>query len=64
MIPDSLIDRLDAAPDPVQEGVAICGEQLAELATIPGVSGANIMASTDLSMVSTAIAAAKLDPRQ
>ena len=63
MIPDSLIDRLESASDPVQEGLAICSEQLAELATIPGIDGANIMASTDLSLVPTAIAAAKLDGR-
>ena len=63
MIPDSLLNRLEASADPVQEGLAICSEQLAELATIPGVDGANIMASTDLSMIPAAITAAKLDGR-
>jgi len=63
MVPDSLVKRLTESPDPKQEGVAICAEQLAALATIPGVSGANIMASTDLSMVSAAIAAANLEGR-
>ena len=63
MIPDSLVNRLETSADPLQEGVAICSEQLAELATIPGVSGANIMASTDLSMIPTAIAAANLPGR-
>ena len=62
-IPDSLVERLAQSPDPKREGIAICSEQLAELATIPGVSGANIMASTDLSMVPAAIAAANLDRR-
>jgi methylenetetrahydrofolate reductase (NADPH) len=62
-IPDSLVERLAQSPDPKQEGVAICAEQLAELATIPGVSGANIMASTDLSMIPAAITAANLDGR-
>lgn len=61
MIPDSLIDRLKEASDPLKEGVLICSEQLAELATIPGVSGANIMASTDLTLIPSAIAAANLD---
>jgi len=63
MIPDSLVDRLEASSDPLMEGVAICSEQLAELSTIPGIDGANIMASTDLSMIPAAIAAAKLDGR-
>ena len=63
MIPDTLIDRLRESADPVQEGVAICSEQLAELATIPGVDGANIMASTDLSLVPEAVAAANLEGR-
>jgi methylenetetrahydrofolate reductase (NADPH) len=61
MIPDSLIDRLKEASDPLKEGVLICSEQLAELATIPGVSGVNIMASTDLTLIPSAIAAANLD---
>ncbi len=60
MIPDAVIERLEASADPLQEGVAICAEQLAELATIPGISGANIMASTDLSLIPSAIAAAGL----
>jgi len=60
MIPDSLIERLEAATDPVQEGVSICAEQIAALKTIPGVGGANIMASTDLSLIPAAIAAADL----
>jgi methylenetetrahydrofolate reductase (NADPH) len=60
MIPDSIISRLEASADPLREGVAICSEQLAELATIPGVTGANIMASTDLSLIPAAIAEAGL----
>ncbi len=63
MIPDSLVNRLQKSADPLQEGVAICSEQLAELATIPGIDGANIMASTDLSLVAEAVSAAKLEGR-
>jgi len=62
-IPDSMVKRLAESSDPKKEGVAICADQLAELATIPGVSGANIMASTDLSMVPAVIAAANLEGR-
>ena len=63
MIPDSLVSRLEKSADPLREGVAICSEQLAELATIPGINGANIMASTDLSLLPEAVSAAKLEGR-
>lgn len=59
-IPDSLIKRLQTATDAEKEGITICAEQLQELSTIPGIDGANIIASTDLSMVPAAIASAKL----
>lgn len=62
-IPDSIVKRLEESPDPKKEGVAICAEQLAELSAIPGIVGANIMASTDLSMIPEAITAANLDGR-
>lgn len=58
LIPDDLIQRLESARDPREEGVAICAEQLSQLARIPGISGANIMATTDLSLIPEAIAAA------
>ena len=61
VIPDSVLERLAVASSPREEGIAICAEQLAQFATIPGISGANIMASTDLAMIPAAIAAANLD---
>jgi methylenetetrahydrofolate reductase (NADPH) len=61
MIPDSIIHRLENARDPGKEGLDICAEQLAQLARMPGVSGANIMATTDLAMIPQAIEAADLD---
>jgi methylenetetrahydrofolate reductase (NADPH) len=61
LIPDALIERLDKATNPRQEGLTICAEQLSALARIPGVSGANIMATTDLSLIPEAINAADLD---
>ncbi len=60
LIPDSVVQRLDKAGDPRAEGLAICAEQLTQLAAIPGVSGANIIASTDLGMIPEAIDAADL----
>jgi 5,10-methylenetetrahydrofolate reductase len=58
LIPDSVIEQLDNANDPRKEGLAICAEQLSELAQIPGVSGANIMATRDLAAIPEAIKAA------
>jgi methylenetetrahydrofolate reductase (NADPH) len=43
-IPDAIIERMDAAKEPKQEGVAICVELLQQLAEIPGIAGAHLMA--------------------
>jgi len=59
-IPDPVVHRLENAADPREEGLAICAEHLSQLATIPGVSGANIIASTDLAMIPEVIDAADL----
>ena len=60
-IPDSVVHRLENAEDPQAEGLAICAEHLSLLAATPGVSGANIIASTDLSLIPRAIDVAGLD---
>jgi methylenetetrahydrofolate reductase (NADPH) len=44
IIPDAMIDRMDNAADPAREGKAILVDYLQEIATIPGVAGAHIMA--------------------
>ena len=44
IIPDWIIERLDAAGDPKAEGRAICIDLLKEYAEIPGVGGAHLMA--------------------
>ena len=44
IIPDAIVARLEAAADPRAEGAAICVDYIAELATIPGVAGAHVMA--------------------
>jgi methylenetetrahydrofolate reductase (NADPH) len=62
-VPDSLVQRLERAKDPREEGLAICAEQLTQLARIPGVSGANIIAPTDLAMIPAVIDAADLGER-
>jgi methylenetetrahydrofolate reductase (NADPH) len=57
LIPDEIIDRLEQAADPKQEGKKICVEILQQLATIPGVAGAHIMAPVNPSAVPEVIAA-------
>jgi methylenetetrahydrofolate reductase (NADPH) len=44
IIPDSVVERMERAADPVAEGRRICTELVTELANIPGVAGAHIMA--------------------
>ena len=44
IIPDAILARLEAAADPKAEGAAICVALIAELATIPGIAGAHVMA--------------------
>ena len=44
IIPDGVIERMERAADPLAEGQRICTELVTELANIPGVAGAHIMA--------------------
>lgn len=60
-IPDVIIDRLQRAGDPEQEGINICSEHLQELAEIPGISGATIMPGGNLVAIPAAIQAANLN---
>ncbi len=54
-IPEGLIKRLDEAVDAEQEGIAICAEQLRELAEIPGISGAHLFPTRNLEAIPAAI---------
>jgi methylenetetrahydrofolate reductase (NADPH) len=56
IIADAIIDRLDKASDAKAEGTKICGELIAELATIPGIAGAHVMAPASMSAIPEAIA--------
>ena len=60
LVPDELIARLEQSADPEQEGIRICAEQLRELAAIPGVRGAHLVATRNLAAIPAAIAAAGL----
>jgi methylenetetrahydrofolate reductase (NADPH) len=44
IIPDTVIARLERAADPAAEGQKICVELMQQLAEIPGVAGAHVMA--------------------
>ena len=61
-IPDSVVERLERADNPEQEGINICVEQLLELREIPGVSGANIMATGNLAAIVSVVERAELMP--
>lgn len=58
IIPDAIVDRLERAADAKSEGKNICIELLQQLAEIPGIAGAHVMAPTFHSAVPEVIAAA------
>jgi len=62
LVPESIIERLELAPDPEREGIEICAELLAELATIPGVSGANLVTLGNIETIPAAIEASGVRP--
>jgi methylenetetrahydrofolate reductase (NADH) len=55
VMPEAIIDRLDGAADPGREGVRICAELLQQLAEIPGVSGAHLMAPLNTASIPAAL---------
>jgi len=55
LMPDSVVTRMEQAADPEQEGIDICAELLQELATISGVSGANLLTLGNLETIPAAI---------
>lgn len=58
IIPDAFVDRLERAPDAKFEGKKICIELLQQLAQVPGIAGAHVMAPTFHSAVPEVIASA------
>ena len=59
IIPDALIARLEGAGDPVAEGRRICLDLVRELADIPQVAGAHVMAPNNEAAVPDLIRAAR-----
>jgi len=64
IIPDSIVDRLDKAAEPRREGIRICAELLQELAEIPGVAGAHLMAPVNPSDIPIAIEESRMLTRR
>jgi methylenetetrahydrofolate reductase (NADPH) len=56
IIPDAIVERLDKAADPKSEGIRICAELMQQLASIPGIAGAHVMAPQNPSSIPTVIA--------
>ncbi len=54
-IPEPIIKRLDGAADQKAEGRKICAELIQEIATIPGVAGAHLMAPRQEAEMASAI---------
>ncbi|MGB6539173.1 MAG: methylenetetrahydrofolate reductase, partial [Xanthobacteraceae bacterium] len=59
IIPDALIKRMEDATDPEREGVRVCADYIEELATIPGIAGAHIMAPGNDAAIAEVIAAVR-----
>ena len=59
-IPKYIIERLEKAADPEQEGIRVCAELMQEIAAIPGVSGINLMTTGDAAAIPAAIEASGL----
>jgi hypothetical protein len=53
---------MEQAIDPEREGIEICAELLQELATIPGVSGANLLTLGNLETIPATIDASGVRP--
>jgi methylenetetrahydrofolate reductase (NADPH) len=57
VIPKVVLNQLAEAPDPEQAGILLCAQQIREIATIPGVSGVNLLTLGNPAAVIAAIEA-------
>ena len=64
LIPDAIVERLERAGDPRREGREICVEVIRELAAIPGIAGAHVMAPRDHAALAEVLAAAGVAGRK
>ena len=58
IIPDAIVTRLDQAQDAKREGIRICAELIQQLAEIPGIAGAHVMAPQNPSSIPATISEA------
>ena len=61
-IPRKLVRQVAASDDPLATGVAIADEALAQMASIPGVSGVNILYDGDPGIVADVVSSAGIRP--
>jgi methylenetetrahydrofolate reductase (NADPH) len=59
IIPDHLVERLEYSGDPAAEGKQICIDFIAQLADVPGVAGAHVMAPNNEGAIPDVIAKAR-----
>lgn len=59
-IPEPVIDRLESADDPEEEGIRICAELMQQVSEVPGVSGVNLMTTGTPEAIPAAIKASGL----
>jgi methylenetetrahydrofolate reductase (NADPH) len=55
-IPDEIVERLERSSDPKAEGRRICIEVMQQLAEIPGIAGAHVMAPANFAEIPRVIA--------
>ena len=59
IIPDHMVERLEYSGDPAAEGKQICIDFIAQLAEVPGVAGAHVMAPNNEGAIPDVIAKAR-----
>jgi methylenetetrahydrofolate reductase (NADPH) len=64
IIPDAIVERLEKAGDPKAEGRRICVEVLQQLAEVPGVAGAHVMAPMNFAEIPRVIEDARVVGRK
>jgi methylenetetrahydrofolate reductase (NADPH) len=55
IVPDAIVERLEKASNPKAEGRRICVELLQQLAEVPGIAGAHVMAPMNFAEIPAAI---------
>ena len=59
IIPDDIVERLEYSGDAAAEGKQICVDFIAQLADVPGVAGAHVMAPNNEGAIPDVIAKAR-----